>query len=277
MTATDASILTDPAPWGDPDLAGNPGTIHLGPFPRRAGVRTEIRVMLVENVGLMRAGLHALLEGQTGVTVTGDAVGDDDAVAQAAASRPDVVVMDADLPGLDAAEVTRRILANPATANVRVLILSEHAEDERVFGVLRAGAAGYLLKRTDPFELVSAVRVVARGGGQLSPAIAQQVIAEFAAMATPTRVDSDRFSELTARQIEVLGLVATGQTNGEIAQRLVVTPATAKTHVSRIMVKLGAHSRAELVALTYQAGLAGNAVGSEGANDPAGQRELVGT
>jgi DNA-binding NarL/FixJ family response regulator len=212
-------------------------------------------VLLVENVGLIRAGLRALLHGQDGVAIVGAAAADDDVAVRALETRPDVVLIDADLPGLDATNVTRQILAHPAMANVSVLIMGEDAGDEQLIPVLRAGAAGYLLKRTDPVELVAAIRIVGGGGGHLSPAIARRVIAALASMPEPANLRGSQLSELTLRQREVLTLVAIGQTNSEIAERLMVSPATAKTHVSRIMGKVGTHSRAELVTFAYQCGL----------------------
>jgi DNA-binding NarL/FixJ family response regulator len=214
-----------------------------------------IRVLLADGAGLVRAGVRALLDGEPGMTVIAEAATGEEAVAAAIDSRPDVVLMDAWLPGLDGLEATRQILANPGLAHVKVLILSDDELDEHLFDALRAGATGFLLKDADPVELSRAVRVLAGGGAQLSPYVTRRLLQEFASRPDPKRPTPALLEELTAREREVMTLVGLGLSNDEIAERLVVSPATAKTHVSRAMVKLHARDRAKLVVLAYECGL----------------------
>jgi DNA-binding NarL/FixJ family response regulator len=213
-----------------------------------------IRVLLAESVGLVRAGFRALLESEPNITVAAEAASGEEAVAVAKETRPDVVLMDVCLPGLDGLEATRLILADPGVSHVKVLILSADELDEDLFGALRAGASGFLVKDTEPVELLRAVRVLAGGGAQLSPCVTRRLLQEFASHLDPKRAVPEQLEELTAREREVVALVALGLTNDEIAARLVVSPATAKTHVSRAMVKLHARDRAKLVALAYETG-----------------------
>jgi DNA-binding NarL/FixJ family response regulator len=222
----------------------------------RSGVdgAPAIRVLLADHAGLVRAGFRALLENETDIVVAGEAADGEATVAAAIDRRPDVVLMDVGLPGLNALETTRRILAEPDLAHVKVLILSAGQRDEDLFGALRAGASGFLDKDTEPADLLEAVRVVADGGAQLSPTVARRVIEEFATLPDHGRPAPEQFEELTAREREVTTLVALGLTNDEIAEQLVVSRATAKTHVSRSMVKLHARDRAKLVALAYETG-----------------------
>jgi DNA-binding NarL/FixJ family response regulator len=210
------------------------------------------RVLLAHQEGLVRAGLRALLEREGDVTVVGAASSGEDAVALAAELRPDVVLMDARLPGLDALQATRRIVAAPGTAPVNVLLLGGHESDDELFGALHAGASGFLVQESEPVELLRAVRSAAEGQALLSPSITRRLIDELASRPDPHRPVPERLEELTVREREVMGLVALGFTNQEIAARLVVSPATAKTHVSRTMLKLHARDRAQLVALAYQ-------------------------
>jgi DNA-binding NarL/FixJ family response regulator len=174
-------------------------------------------------------------------------------VALARRLRPDVVLLDANLPGLDCVEATRRLLAEPGGA---VMLLTGSASDERILDALRVGASGLLLKDTEPTELVRAVEMLARGEALLSSAVTRRLIAELASRPEPELPDSDLLDELTAREREVVALVALGLTNEEIGERLVVSRATAKTHVSRAMVKLHARDRAQLVVFAYESGLA---------------------
>jgi DNA-binding NarL/FixJ family response regulator len=213
-----------------------------------------IRVLLADGAALVRAGLRALLEGETGINVVAEATRGEEAVALAIEMRPDVILMDVALPGLDGLQATRRILATPGLSQARVLILSEDGPDEDVFGALRAGATGFLVKDTEAAELVRAVRVLAAGGAQLSPHATRRLLEELVSHPDPDRPVPEQLEELTAREREVMTLVALGLTNDEIAERLVVSPATAKTHVSRAMVKLHARDRAKLVALAYETG-----------------------
>jgi len=214
-----------------------------------------IRVLLADGERLVRAGFRALLEAQRDLTVVAEAADGYEAVALASETRPDAVLMDIRLPGLDGLEATQRILSDPSLGDVSVVIVTAFVRDEDVFSALRAGASGFLVKDTEPGELLEAVRVVAGGGAQLSPSVTRRLIQEFAAQPDPKRPAPEQLDELTPREREVMTLVAMGLSNAEIAERLVVSPATAKTHVSRAMVKLHAHDRAKLVAVAYQSGL----------------------
>ena len=214
-----------------------------------------IRVLLADCERLVRAGFRALLEAQRDLTVVAEAADGYEAVALASETRPDVVLMDIRLPGLDGLEATRRILSDPSLGDVSVVILTAFERDEDVFSALRAGASGFLVKDTEPGELLGAVRVVAGGEAQLSPSVTRRLIEQFAAQPDPKRPAPEQLDELTPREREVMTLVAMGLSNAEIAERLVVSPATAKTHVSRAMVKLHAHDRAKLVAVAYESGL----------------------
>jgi DNA-binding NarL/FixJ family response regulator len=219
----------------------------------REASQAAIRVVVADGHALVRAGFRVLLEDRPAIEVVGEVADGDEAVALAQRMRPDVVLIDANLPGLDSVEATRRMLAETGAA---VMLLTASAGDERVFPALRAGASGLILKDTEPTELVRAVELLARGEALLSPPIARRLLAELAARPEPQIPESDLLGELTAREREVVALVALGLTNAEIAARLVVTPGTAKTHVSRAMVKLSARNRAQLVVFAYEAGLA---------------------
>jgi DNA-binding NarL/FixJ family response regulator len=213
-----------------------------------------ISVLLAHGEVLVRGGLRALLERERDIRVTGEAANGEEAVALARRGRPDLVLMDIRLPGLDCLDATRRIVAVPELAGTRVLMLSRSESDDEPFRALRAGASGFLVGDTEPVELVRAVRVVAGGEPLLSPRVTRRLIDEVLAQPDPGRPVPAQFEELTAREREVMTLVALGLTNAEIAERLVVSPATAKTHVSRAMMKLHARDRAKLVALAYQGG-----------------------
>ncbi|HEV7790020.1 MAG TPA: response regulator transcription factor [Pseudonocardia sp.] len=213
-----------------------------------------IKVLLADDQALVRAGFRALLDAQPDITVVGEAADGAEAARAAAETRPDVVLMDIRMPGTDGLEATRRIVSDPALAGVRVLILTTFDEDEYVFEAVRTGASGFLVKDTEPVELLRAVRVVAEGEALLSPRVTRRLIGEFARRARPGRSVRE-LDLLTAREREIVALVAEGLSNDEIAARLVVSPATAKTHVSRAMVKLAARDRAQLVVLAYETGL----------------------
>ena len=213
-----------------------------------------IRVVLADDQALVRAGFRALLDAQDDIKVVGEAGDGEEAVRLAAELSPDIVLMDIRMPGVDGLAATRRIAADERSAGVRVVILTTFGLDEYVFEAIRSGASGFLVKDTEPEELVQAVRVVAGGEALLSPSVTKQLIAEFAARAKEPQAP-DSLEELTEREREVLALVAEGLSNEEIAERLVVSPATAKTHVSRTMGKLRARDRAQLVVIAYESGL----------------------
>ena len=213
-------------------------------------------VLLVDDQELVRLGLGTLIEATDGLTVAGEAADGVAAVERAVATRPDVVLMDIRMPGIDGLEATRRIVADPDLDHTRVLVLTTFELDEYVFDALRYGASGFLLKNTPPAELVEAIGTVADGGALLSPSVTRTLIREFTSTAPRPRRPHPLLRELTAREREVVGLAAEGLSNQEIAELLVVSPATARTHVSRAMVKLGARDRAQLVVFAYQSGLA---------------------
>jgi DNA-binding NarL/FixJ family response regulator len=215
----------------------------------------SIRVLLADDQTLVRSGFRALLERADDIEVIGEAGDGAEAVERARADRPDVVLMDIRMPGLDGLEATRRITADRSLESVRVVMLTTFELDEYVFEALHAGASGFLLKEVEPDELRDAVRVVARGDALLSPSVTRRLIQAFVAQPGRHRAPPERLEELTEREREVLGLVALGFSNKEIAERLVISPATAKTHVSRTMMKLHAHDRAQLVVIAYESGL----------------------
>ena len=215
-----------------------------------------IRVLLADDQALVRAGFRVLIDSDPGYEVVGEATDGAEAVALAASTRPDVVLMDIRMPNVDGIEATRRIVADPRTEDVRVLVLTTFDLDEYVFQALRAGASGFLLKDTRPAELLNAIDVVAAGEALLAPSITRRVIAEFANRPEPpSSADAKALSFLTDREREVLALIGRGLSNAEIAEELVVGTATTKTHVSRILAKLNARDRAQLVVLAYETGL----------------------
>ncbi|MEU6988428.1 response regulator transcription factor [Streptomyces sp. NPDC046324] len=213
-----------------------------------------IRVVLADDQTLVRAGFRSILADEDDIEVVGEAADGEQAIALARELRPDVVLMDIRMPGLDGLEATRRITADARLEGVRVVILTTFDVDDYVYGALRAGASGFLVKDTEPMELLHGVRVVARGDALIAPAITRRLIAEFAGRSKQPD-PSPRLNALTEREREVMGLVGAGLSNDEIARRLVLSPATAKTHVSRIMTKLDVRDRAQLVILAYESGM----------------------
>ena len=213
-----------------------------------------IRVLLADDQKLIRAGFTVLLEAADDITVVGEAVNGAHAVDLAKRERADVVLMDIRMPEVDGLEATRRIARDEDLAGVKVIILTTFETDEYVYQALRAGASGFLVKDTSPTELVRAVRLVADGQALLAPSVTRRLIAEVVSRRAPAR-PVPGLGELTAREREILGLVGSALSNDEIAERLTISPATAKTHVSRIMGKLEARDRAQLVVCAYEAGL----------------------
>ncbi|WP_216589771.1 response regulator transcription factor [Streptomyces brasiliscabiei] len=213
-----------------------------------------IRVLLADDQALVRAGFRALLDAQPDIEVAGEAADGEEALRRVRELRPDVVLMDIRMPVLDGLVATRRITGDPGLDRVRVVMLTTFELDEYVFEAIRSGASGFLVKDTEPEELLRAVRAVVEGDALLSPGVTRRLISEFAARSKePSALAS--LAGLTEREREVMALVGIGLTNDEIARRLVVSPLTAKTHVSRAMVKLGARDRAQLVVLAYESGL----------------------
>ncbi len=218
------------------------------------GPGTVIRVALADDQLLVRAGFRALLAAQPDIEVVGEAADGEQALALVRERRPDVVLMDIRMPVLDGLAATRGITGDPALGEVRVVMLTTFELDEYVFEAIRSGASGFLVKDTEPDELLRAVRAVVGGDALLSPGVTRRLIAEFAARSREP-APAAALAELTEREREVMALVGMGLSNQEIARRLVVSPLTAKTHVSRTMVKLGARDRAQLVVLAYESGL----------------------
>ena len=212
-----------------------------------------IRVLLADDQALLRAGFRALLDAERDIEIIAEAADGEEAVALAGRHQPDVVLMDIRMPKLDGLLATKQIAANEDLAGTKVIILTTFELDEYVFEALRSGASGFLVKDTEPAELIRAVRAVVEGNGLLSPSVTAKLIAEYA-----TRAKEPPTSDLhllTEREKEVMALAGQGFSNEEIAVRLVVSPMTAKTHVSRAMVKLGARDRAQLVVMAYESGL----------------------
>ncbi|MGW3606699.1 response regulator [Micromonospora sp. NPDC005161] len=217
-----------------------------------------IRVLLADDQALVRAGFRSLLDSADDIEVVGEATNGGQAIALTRQLRPDVVLMDIQMPDVDGVTATRRITDDRHLSAVRVVVLTTFAQEENVFAALRSGASGFLVKDIEPDELLQAVRVIARGDALLSPAVTRMVIARSAGVAQPQarpRPESLELALLTTREREVVRLVAEGMSNDDIADHLVVSPLTAKTHVSRAMVKVGARDRAQLVVFAYQSGL----------------------
>ncbi|MFC7532051.1 response regulator [Actinoplanes sp. GCM10030250] len=229
---------------------GGGGHVNAG-----GGGDVAIRVLLADDEKLVRSGFRLLLDTEDDITVVGEATTGAEAVEQARAVRPDVVLMDIRMPRLDGIEATRQIAATNGLRDVRVLILTTYDTDAYVFDGLQAGASGFLLKDAGPAELLHAIRVIAAGEALLAPRITRRLIAQFTARRAADRTAEDRLAVLTDREREVVALVGQGLRNDEIGAALFVSPATARTHVSHAMVKLGARDRAQLVVIAYQTGL----------------------
>jgi DNA-binding NarL/FixJ family response regulator len=215
-----------------------------------------IGVVIADDQALVRGGFRVLVDSAPDMEVLGEAANGSEAVTLARRCRPAVILMDVRMPILDGIEATARITADAATSEVRVLMLTTFDLDEYVYAALRAGASGFMLKDTSPEELLAGIRVIAAGDGLLSPRMTRQLIERFARSPQPARADPAILDALTEREREVLGQIARGLSNNEIAAQLHISPATAKTHVSRVLMKLGARDRAQLVVLAYETGLA---------------------
>jgi RNA polymerase sigma factor (sigma-70 family) len=213
-----------------------------------------VRVLLVDDDDLMRAGLRAVLSSDDTVTVVGEGADGRGSVDLVRASGPDVVLMDIRMPDLDGISATREILA--VSPEVKVVILTTFEQDDYIFGALRAGASGFLLKRTKPEELIGAIHTIAAGDSLLSPSVTRRVIEQMAEQPVPERAADQRLDELTPREREVLELIARGLSNSEIAAALVVEQSTVKTHVKRILMKLRLRDRVQAVIFAYEHGLA---------------------
>jgi DNA-binding NarL/FixJ family response regulator len=214
-----------------------------------------ISVLIADDQALVRAGFSALLDAEDDLEVRGEAADGAEAVRLAKALRPDIVLMDVRMPRMDGLQATARITADPELAGTRVVVLTTFELDEYVFGALRAGASGFLLKDLEAADLLGAIRVVSDGEALLAPRVTRRLIEAFARSPERALVASPSLDELTAREREVLALVGAGLSNREIADRLVLSPLTAKTHVSRLLMKLGARDRAQLVVVAYESGL----------------------
>jgi DNA-binding NarL/FixJ family response regulator len=214
-----------------------------------------IRILIADDQSLVRAGFRALLDAQPDIEVVSEAGDGDEAVRLAAELLPDIVLMDIRMPGVDGLVATRRIATEPTMHAVRIVILTTFELDEYVFEAIRSGASGFLVKDTEPADLLRGLRAVAAGDALLSPSVTRRLIAEFAARAQ-IPASTRMLDELTDREREVMKLAAAGLSNGEIADQLTISPATAKTHISRAMQKLGARDRAQLVVFAYESGLA---------------------
>lgn len=214
-----------------------------------------IRILLADDQVLVRSGFRVLLEAADDIDVVAEAADGAEATTLAGRLRPDVILMDIKMPGTDGVTATRAITADPDLAGVRVIIVTTFDEDALVFAALRAGASGFIVKDATTEDLIDAVRIVARGDALLTPSVTRRLITAFTAGPRRSPVDPGALGMLTAREREVLALIAAGLSNEQIAAELVMSPATARTHVNRIMVKTALHDRAQLVILAYESGL----------------------
>jgi DNA-binding NarL/FixJ family response regulator len=223
--------------------------VHVCPIH---AMTEPIRVLIADDEALVRGGFRVLVDTEPGMTVVGEAGDGATAVELARRTRPHVVLMDIRMPGVDGLRATQQIAADPDLADVHVLILTTFDHDVYVLEALGAGAAGFLIKNTEPAQLLRGIRVVAGGEALLSPGLTRRLIAQLTARSPTLRLDAHALTQLTTRERQIVGLVAHGLSNAEIATELTISHATAKTHVSRAMTKLGARDRAQLVALAYQ-------------------------
>ena len=213
------------------------------------------RIVIADDQALVRKAFTLLLQSEPGLEVAGEAANGEEAVDLARSQRPDVVLMDIRMPVMDGLEATRRIAADPELAAVHVLVLTTFEADDYIFGALRAGASGFVLKDIEPVELLRAIKVVADGEALLAPSVTRRLIADFASRPERRQLPAGMLADLTEREKEVVALVAAGKSNDEIATELFLSPATVKTHVSRAMSKVYARDRAQLVVFAYESGL----------------------
>ena len=214
----------------------------------------KIKVLLVDDQEMVRKGFRLLLETEEDMEIVGEAENGAEAVTQSSRTKPDVVLMDIQMPVMDGLEATRQIVSLKTGTAPRVLILTTFEKDEYIFGALRAGASGFLLKNAPPEDLIDAVRIVANGNALLAPSVTERIISEFAKISLPDKRKSE-LGQLTEREVEVLGLLAKGSTNAEIANALFISEATVKTHVSNLFSKLDLRDRVQAVVFAYETGL----------------------
>lgn len=237
------------------NAAGTPGTATVPNAAGASGAADPIRVLIADDQDLVRSGFRLILSSYDGIEVIGEARDGDQAASLAHRLRPDVVLMDIRMPRANGIEATRAIRSNPALGNVQVLILTTFDLDEYVYDALSAGASGFLLKDAEPDEIVSAIRVVAGGDALIQPSITRRLIETFVASRPLAGAGAADLSGLTDREREILTFVARGMSNDQIGERLFISPATVKTHLARVMAKLDAHDRAQLVVKAYESGL----------------------
>ncbi len=237
------------------NAAGTPGTATVPNAAGASGAADPIRVLIADDQDLVRSGFRLILSSYDGIEVIGEARDGDQAASLAHRLRPDVVLMDIRMPRANGIEATRAIRSNPALGNVQVLILTTFDLDEYVYDALSAGASGFLLKDAEPDEIVSAIRVVAAGDALIQPSITRRLIETFVASRPLAGAGAADLSGLTDREREILTFVARGMSNDQIGERLFISPATVKTHLARVMAKLDAHDRAQLVVKAYESGL----------------------